>query len=289
MDTILVIADTTLEKPVAIKRASELAREQRKRLHIVFFCYQSLRHTEGDQDEIKQRLLDSVSAEIDKSIASMVPQAVDYDYQVVWEKNIHLWVNHYCEQHSPALVVKTGHRSETLMYTSTDWHLIRECASPVMIVSEDKWRRNANVLAAVDLESKHESKLALNHKILTQAKQFADSHQAEVHVCYTINFSRLLHDLGIQYKDDIEYQTQKGLKEAVNKLAEQYGIPEQNFHLKAGEVAMVIPSVAATSHAGMIVVGTVGRHGVKGKVIGNTAEKILGLAKTDVIALKPDQ
>jgi universal stress protein E len=99
------------------------------------------------------------------------------------------------------MVVKTAHRTETFLYTSTDWQLLRDCPAPIFIVSDRKW---PNVLAVIDLETKRKSKQTLNHKILTAAKEFAKANNAELFVCYTLQFSTFLRDLGLQYKDELE-------------------------------------------------------------------------------------
>jgi universal stress protein E len=52
-------------------------------------------------------------------------------------------------------------------------------------------------------------------------------------------------------------------------------------------VAQTIVSEAAALKAQLVVMGTVGRKGVKAQVIGNTAEAVLGLLKTDTLTLKP--
>ena len=57
--------------------------------------------------------------------------------------------------------------------------------------------------------------------------------------------------------------------------------------MKAGEPEKVIPSTAASVKAAVVVLGVVGRKGLSGRIIGNTAEKILSLLRCDVLALKP--
>jgi universal stress protein E len=42
-----------------------------------------------------------------------------------------------------------------MTYTSTDWHLLRECPAPVLLAAEDKWHRTKPVLAALDLGTKN--------------------------------------------------------------------------------------------------------------------------------------
>tara|TARA_R110000744_G_scaffold304543_2_gene413037 strand:+ start:4508 stop:5374 length:867 start_codon:yes stop_codon:yes gene_type:complete len=288
MNSIFVVADLSDSKPVAIQRACELAKNTSNSLHIVYFCYQSLRLIQDDPQNIKQALLDAVSDEAKKSLATLIPNGINYSFEVVWEKRIYDWINSYAKEHNPLMVVKTAHRSETFLYTSTDWQLLRECPAPVFIVSDNKWRKSPNVIAAVDLETKRKSKQALNHQILKAAKSFAETNEAELFVCYTVLFSKVLRDLGIHYKDELEIKAEKSLKAKIEKLATEYGIPVANFFIKAGDPEKVIPSIAAKQKAGLVVIGTVGRKGLKAKVLGNTAEKILSLLKSDVLALKPE-
>lgn len=288
MSQIFVVADLPDSKQVAIKRACELAKTKSTSLHIVYFCYQSLRHIEDDGQNIKQAVIDAVTRDAEKNLATLVPDDVEYSFEVVWEKRIDHWVHDYVKKHNPLMVVKTANRSETFLYTSTDWQLLRECPAPIFIVSDNKWRKSPNVLAAIDLETKHKSKQTLNHQILKAAKNFAQANEAELFVCYTVQSSQFLRDLGLQYKDELEIKAEKALKAEIANLAAQYDIPVANFFIKAGEPEKVITSIAAKKKVGLVVIGTVGRKGLKAKVLGNTAEKILTWLKSDVLALKPE-
>ena len=59
------------------------------------------------------------------------------------------------------------------------------------------------------------------------------------------------------------------------------------FKLKEGPVEKVITSESARLKAQLVVMGTVGRAGVKARIVGNTAEKVLSRLRTDVLAIKP--
>ena len=55
-----------------------------------------------------------------------------------------------------------------------------------------------------------------------------------------------------------------------------------------GEAQDLIPKVAETLKADLVVMGTVGRVGVQGLLMGNTAEKILQVIDCSIMAIKPD-
>ncbi len=58
------------------------------------------------------------------------------------------------------------------------------------------------------------------------------------------------------------------------------------YHLK-GEAWQVVPEFAEKNRVDLIVMGTVGRTGVRGLIIGNTAEATLNQVQCSVLAVKP--
>lgn len=286
MTNILVIADSDFAQTTAIKQADKLAKAYDAKLHVVYFYHEDLRGLGSKGEAFRTSILERLEEKANDQLAEVCADN-SYTYDVVWAKDISQWVNQYAELYQPFMVVKTGHRSETMFYTSTDWHLIRECPAPVLIVAEDKWKHNPDVLASLDLQTLIPEKLALNHKILTAACEFAKNLNVQVQVCYVPIFSTILRDLGMQKKSDVEDSAALALTPIINELSAQYNIPLENFHIHAGKPELVIPSMAAKHNAGIVVIGTVGRVGIGQKLIGNTAENILGLLKTDVLTLKP--
>jgi universal stress protein E len=58
-------------------------------------------------------------------------------------------------------------------------------------------------------------------------------------------------------------------------------------HLVHGHAADAIADVAARTRAGVVVLGTLARAGLPGLIIGNTAERVLGMLEASIIAVKP--
>jgi nucleotide-binding universal stress UspA family protein len=63
---------------------------------------------------------------------------------------------------------------------------------------------------------------------------------------------------------------------------------ELTTHLGHGSAGLLVPQVAGEVGAELIVVGTVGRTGIAGLLIGNTAESIFSQVKCPVLAIKPE-
>lgn len=285
MDKILVIADPSFEKTVAIKQAEKLAKAFACKLHVLYFYYENVRGLGSKGNAFKESLIARMEEKANDQLAETCSDN-EHTFEVVWEENIHSWIEEYSTRKKPIMVVKTGNRSETMFYTPTDWHLIREARVPVLIVAEDKWHKTPDIMAAVDLQADNEDKLMLNHVILENAKLLAEKLQVNVQVLYVPPFSIILRDFGVQYKDEVENDAIKALAPTIDNLAKQYGISAANFHIHAGKPEQVIPSMAAKYHAGIVVVGTTNRNTISQAIIGSTAEEILSRLKSDVLAVK---
>lgn len=63
------------------------------------------------------------------------------------------------------LVLKMAHqhdRLEAVIFTPTDWHLLRKCPSPVWMVKDQPWPEGGKALVAVNLASEEAYHNALN-------------------------------------------------------------------------------------------------------------------------------
>lgn len=289
MGKLLIIADAD-KRCSATPRGLELAHRLGYSAEVVAFSWASLKALDlspQEQAELKQRLLNERESELEKRIGKFQHQGQKVRLKVVWHKDLVEWVLKRIDSGSYEAVVKTGRRTESLIHTPSDWQLLRESKLPVLIVAEEKWQRTKPVLAAVDLTTRNRDKLKLNDKILTQAKQVADALEAKLHVIAAIEVPTLLSDLDM-IDPGTYYKNQKTAAEPlVKKLAERHEIPASSFCLKRGPVDKVITSEAAKVRAQLVVMGTVGRKGVKARLLGNTAESVLQLLHTDVLAIKP--
>jgi universal stress protein E len=289
MGKLLIIADIE-EKCFATPRGLQLAAKLGYSVDVVAFIYaplKGLKVASAEQANIRQRLLAKREQEVQARIDKFKLPGQSVRLKVVWEKDIHRWVNKQCAGDKYTGVIKTGNRTASLVHNSTDWELLRECPAPVLLVAEKKWHRTKPVLVALDLSSQIATKRKLNDKVLGLAKGLADTLDVELEIIAAIEISRLLSDLDLV--DPIAYvkEAKETMKPQIKKLAAAHGIPEKAFHCKRGPVEKVITSRAAKVRAQIVVMGTVARKGVKARLLGNTAEKVLQHLKTDVLAIKP--
>jgi len=289
MGKILIIADLK-DKCFATPRGLQLAAKLGQDIDVVAFTYAPLKRLKvkaAEQADIRARLLAERENEVQGRIDKYKQPGQKVALKVVWEKDIDRWITRQCAGDKYSGVVKTGNRSETLVHTSTDWQLLRECPAPLLLVAEKKWHRAKPVLVTLDLSSEIATKRKLNDKVLGTAKGLAAALGVELEIITAIEIPTLLSDLDLVDPHAYVREAKETMKPQIRKLAAAHDIPEKAFHCKRGPVEKVITSHAAKVRAQVVVMGTVARKGVKARLLGNTAEKVLRHMKTDVLAIKP--
>ena len=75
--------------------------------------------------------------------------------------------------------------------------------------------------------------------------------------------------------------------DAVAELARQFSVEQDHCHVKEGMPEDVLPAMAESLDAEMVIIGTIGRTGFSAAIIGNTAEHVIDRLDCDVLAVKP--
>jgi len=283
----MIIADTEGRRQVALKRGMQLAAAMGSPVEVVGFVYEYLTElSAGVQKELKNQLLVEKQAWLEAEVARQAPAGLKIKVRVIWQKTVHLWVNKRCASRDYFAVVKTAHRTGNFAYTSTDWHLLRSCPAPVLIEAEKKWNKSRPVVASLDLGTKRAAKRKLNDRIMERAVAVAEATGSDLEVIYAITVPTLLKDMDIIDVDEYTFKRREELKPVIKKLCEKYGLSRRQVHLKTGSPRKIIPSLANKLKADLIVMGTLGRKGIRGKLMGNTAEQVLEHLRTDVLAIK---
>ena len=210
------------------------------------------------------------------------------------------------------LVVKAADGKEGLLshlFSTTDMHLLRKCPSPLWLVKPDGSKEINRIVAAVDFDLPYGSGVndALNKQILKMAVSLAHMEGAQLHVVHAwqalsdLPLSGMQSGMGtgipefMESKEELaQMQTSKERK--LSKLidgvrggaeAEVYDAVKPEIHVIRGSAQQVIVEQTRVLDADLLIMGTVGRVGISGVFIGNTAEAILNEIDCSVLAIKP--
>ncbi|MDP5084391.1 MAG: universal stress protein [Yoonia sp.] len=176
-----------------------------------------------------------------------------------------------------------------------DLHLLRKCPCPVWMIKDTDAGEAGNILVAVDPDPLDATRNGLNTMVMEMATSLSDIDQAQLHVVnvWTLQEEQALRNGRFPIdKTEIEIilaHEQQQSKARLDALMDRFpndGGKRVCHHIK-GLPGEVIPDYAAQHGIDTIVMGTVGRTGIAGLFIGNTAETILNSVNCSVIAVKP--
>lgn len=195
-------------------------------------------------------------------------------------------------------------------FSGDDMHLLRKCPCPVWLVKPRASKTYQRILAAVDVDDGYMPKELdtchhMNVQILEMASSLAISESAELHVVHAWeSMSEMIS--GLVFSSDMSSerlvanieqerrQRQQLLDELLRKLGSEsecardaldYLKPQT--HLLKGAARKEVPALAKRLGVDCIVMGTVARTGIRGFIMGNTAETILAQIDCSVLAIKP--
>jgi len=173
--------------------------------------------------------------------------------------------------------------------------LLREVPCPVLLVRPSRRRRRPRILVAVDTgPSVSKGTRALAAKLIRTALWFAEKHDGELHVVHAwIPYGeRMIIRAGLTEVESRQFMV--GMREEARDELERTIAPFRaridpaHVHLVKGDPRLVIGDFAASHRIDLLVVGTVGRTGVAGRIIGNTAEAVLHQLPCSMLVVKPD-
>lgn len=302
---ILVVCDVQSDNQPALLRAVRLARANNAQvtlvdvmdaapgeLHRLFAALPGARPTEiadqlrSDYDDRLAALAEGIRAE---GIAVSV---------TVLEGTAFLEIIRHVIRSGADLLIKTvnaGGGSTGLFSRGCDLHLLRKCPCPVWMLKDSDGATADNILVAVDPDPDDLTRRALNTQVMEMATSLSEADGAHLHV---VNVWRLqeeqalrsgrLHIDTAEIARVLEHERIKS-KARLDQLMAAFpaGKTLRSVHHIKGLAGDVILAYAARHGIDAIVMGTVGRTGVSGFFIGNTAEEILNAVNCSVIAVKP--
>ena len=186
-----------------------------------------------------------------------------------------------------------GENSGTL-FGSLSMHLMRKCPCPVWLLKPTRRHSWSRVLAAVDPAVDSSYPDTLSQTIVELAISLAETQKAELHVvhAWTVFAERIFRKgarsslaevtaLMREVEHDHRARVQMILRDGNRKPVKCH------LHIEKGDAGIVIPQIARTLRADVVVMGTVARTGVAGFLMGSTAETILRQLHCSVLAVTP--
>ncbi len=273
-----------------------LARENDARLAAIVCLDELLPRGEGDV--IRQAIVAGMTDRLAAIAAPVREQGIEVDIRIVFgEPFIEIIRRVLRAQHD--LVVKVGHRADfdrPLGFGSTDLHLLRKCPCPVWMIADDGDEARRGVLACVNPVSDDDRDNEVAATILDLATALAIREGVPCHAVHA--WSAPLEQiwaespwlqLDLRDLDELSILAEERHSSRFHELVDRYRPQVADFsaHLRKGDPAAVITEIAEELKVEVIVMSTIGRSGIAGLFIGNTAETVLSRVRCSVLAIKP--
>lgn len=293
---ILAVIDPTKAQQNSLQRALSLAKKTGAHitafLSIYDFSYEMTTMLSRDEREaMRKAVIKDREAWINDLLSSI--DDIDVHSLVLWHNRPYEAVINTVINEGYDLVIKSTHQHDTLksvIFTPTDWHLIRKCPSPVLLVKDHEWPEQGHILAAVNSVSDNEQHKALNRRIISDAQFICQLANAQLSLVNTYPATPVNIAIEIPEFNPSQYNeaVKKHHEDETFALADSFNIARTECEIKEGLPEDVIPLVANKKGSELVVIGTVGRTGLSAALVGNTAEHVIDSLDCDVLALKPD-
>ncbi|HEY5715214.1 MAG TPA: universal stress protein UspE [Psychromonas sp.] len=298
-NNILVFIDIDQESQPALERAASIAQKEVGAKITLFLCCYDLTFemtslSSAGEREAMQRIVIKENEEWLNTVAAPYKaKGLDIHCQVHWHNRPFQAAIIEVLKNNHDLVVKSTHQHSKLsaiLFTPTDWNLLRKCPAPVLLVKHHSWPENGNILCAIDCKSiQDEDHHQLNQQILKEAAAMAEIVNANIHLVNAYPSPPMNIMLELPEFDPINYED--GLKKfhqkTLNEYAQTLKLPAAQVHLAQGLPEDVISEVAEEIDAELVILGTVGRSGLSATLLGHTAEQVIDNLNCDLLALKP--
>ena len=291
---ILVVIDPTADEQKALARACILAQSTGAKitahLTIYDFSYEMTTMLSGEEREaMRQTVINDRELWLKDLVAAFNQ---DISVKVEWHNRPFESILNAVKDFHYDIIIKSTHEHPTLqsvIFTPTDWHLIRKSWVPLLLVKDHQWPEGGHILAAINAGSEEAEHQSLNDKISEEAFKFSRLVNADVNFVNSYPGTPINIAIEIPEFDANEYNDamKQHHLDVMKKHADKYGIEDKYLHVREGLPEDVIEAVAEEIDAELVILGTVGRTGLSAVLIGNTAEHVIDRLNCDLLALKP--
>src|SRR5690554_3238075 len=269
---ILVVLDAESDEQKALSRALHLARivpvELTLFVSIYDFSYEMTTMLSGEErEQMRHSLIQDRRHWVKSMLDDFETEGLKLKLEVVWHHRPFEAIIRCALDQGHDLIIKGAKKHGTLqsvIFTPTDWHLLRKAPCQVLLVKEHAWpEQQGQILAAVHAAAESETHQALNKKVIESANEMSKKLKSKLHLvnCYPSAPSAIA--IEIPEFDSYQYQTsvKSFHEEELNKLVTATAATIFQTHLVEGMPEDAIPKLADEIDAGLVVLGTIGRTG----------------------------
>lgn len=299
LTSILVLMEPAIEQQAAFEAALPMARSFGASLHLLMTDFRDLHVSFYEPPapglvQYRESVLASHRATLERCVERAGALGVRATLECLWGTPFHELVVERAKALRPGLVIKQSvhhGRLERTLFTGSDWHLIRDCPAPLLLVKDPARLVSPRTLVCVDPQHLHDKPAALDHQLLSSAALIKERLGGDVHALHVFALPHPVAVIGDAYVAATSMVPDEATLEAANRslrdLLSSHGVPSDHAHLRVGIPAQDIVTEAVALDAGLLIMGAVSRRRLERWFIGNTAEAVLDRVPCNVWVEKP--
>lgn len=201
------------------------------------------------------------------------------DIEAAWDSPLHAGIMRELALSRPLLVVKDMAWHPPLgrgLLTGTDWHLLRTCPVPLLLVKPRAWPERPQVVAAVDPGHPADPEYLLDRRILRETERLASWLKVPLGVVHACLSPGAALDVG-------EQRLHEAAAAAVRAACGERELGPDAVTLIRGAAVDALPRFCAERAVDVLGVGAASRSRLYEAVIGSTAEMLLDRVPSDLL------
>jgi nucleotide-binding universal stress UspA family protein len=187
------------------------------------------------------------------------------------------------------------HGDSRSAFGDVDHQLVRHCPCPVWLLREERHQASSGqVLIAVDAILEDPIHRDLNKRLIRYGRALARSFGAELHILHVWDFDSTGCLRGsVEQSKYVRFRSsaKQAAEEKMRKFSSEMSLSanEATIHILEGTPGKEIARYCDEHDISSLVIGSVGRAGLSGYLIGNTAERVMRTIECSVLVVNPTQ
>ncbi len=294
---LVAVADGTARR--VTRRAGDLALESGAKIELFSVIRPDPRDLglpSGALAQVNSAIADARRGALDTLAQMLRQRGVEVSCTVVTHDSVSESIAKRLREAPADMVAIEAHKRHLLarwFLRQNDYDLIRHCPVPLLVVKGARRARGRPILAAVDPWHHNDKPASLDGRIVDAARTMAKLQQVSLHSVHAYQplmdfvadsaFASVA--IPISGRDEI-VQTAI-IRRHFKAFNAAQRIPPRQSHLELGDPMYVLPTIARSLKAQMVVMGAMARSGIDRFLIGSTAEQVLDTLPCDVLIVKP--
>lgn len=246
--------------------------------------------------QINRAIAESRRRELEKLATRLRLRGIDVSCTVVTNDSLSESIIKRLKEAPAQLVAIEAHKHSLFarwFLLQCDYDLIRHCPVPLLIVKKMGRPNRRPILAALDPWHQNDKPASLDSRIVDASRTVCKLMNASLHSVHA--YSPLLGfvsdsafaPVAIPISLPQEEAHAATVRRRFKALNTRYRISPRHGHLHVGDPAYVLPALAKSLKAQMVVMGAISRTALDRLLLGSTAEQVLDALPCDVLIVKP--